>query len=126
MIPTAAALDISAEVARIHAAAYEREQREHVTTLLDEDLVTCVLRLELTGAETLLISRDHDGAVRDQRHAFELELAPSMRAAVERVTGRTVCTFHTNTDLAPKLTTLVFVLTPAADRGPEIAPAQRP
>ena len=115
MTPTAAALDISSEVARIHAAAYERDQRERVTTLLDEDMVMCVLRLELTGAETLLISRDHDAAVHEQRHAFELELAPSMRAAVERVTGRRVCTFHTSTDLEPKLTLLVFVFTPAAD-----------
>jgi uncharacterized protein YbcI len=110
---SAAALDISAEVARIHAAAYERDQREQVSTFLDGDLVLCVLRLELTGAETLLMSHDHDDAVHDQRHAFELELAPAMSAAVERATGRSVCTFHTDTALAPKLTLLVFILAPA-------------
>ncbi len=119
MSTTAAALDISTEVARIHAAAYERDQRERVSTLLDEDMVLCVLRLELTHAETLLISRDHEHAVRDQRHAFELALAPTMSAAVERATGRTVSTFHTNTDLKPKLTMLIFTLTPAAALQPE-------
>lgn len=119
MSPSAAALDISAEVARIHAAAYERDHREHVSTLLDDDLVMCALRLELTHAETLLISHDHHDAVRDQRHAFELALAPTMSAAVERATGRTVSTFHTNTDLGPKLTLLIFILTAAAAALPE-------
>jgi uncharacterized protein YbcI len=117
--PSAAALDISAEVARIHAAAYERDDRERVSTLVDDDLVMCVLRLELTQAETLLISHDHEHAVRDQRHAFEHALAPTMSAAVERATGRTVSTFHTNTDLEPKLTLLIFTLTPAAALQPE-------
>lgn len=119
MNPSAAALDISAEVARIHAAAYERDHHERVSTLLEDDLVMCALRLELTHAETLLISHDHDGAVRDQRHAFELALAPTMSAAVERATGRTVSTFHTNTDLVSKLTLLVFILTAAAAALPE-------
>ena len=36
-----------------------------------------------------------------------------MSAAVERATGRTVSTFHTNTDLEPRLTLLIFTLTPA-------------
>ena len=30
------------EVARIHAAAYERDDRERVSTLVDDDLVMCV------------------------------------------------------------------------------------
>jgi uncharacterized protein YbcI len=104
-------MDISAEVARIHAAAYERDHRERVSTLLDQDLVMCVLRLQLTHAETLLLSHDHDNAVRDLRHAFELALAPTMTAAVERATGRTVSIFHTNTDLEPRLTLFIFILT---------------
>lgn len=119
MDPSAAALDISGEVARIHAAAYERDHHERVSTLLDEDLVMCALRLELTRAETLLISHDHHDAVRDQRHAFELALAPTMSAAVERATGRTVSTFHTNTHLEPKLTSLIFILAAAVARLPE-------
>ena len=119
MSPSAVALDISAEVARIHAAAYERDDRERVSTLVDDDLVMCVLRLALTHAETLLISHDHDDAVRDQRHAFELTLAPILSAAVERATGRTVSTFHTSTHLETKLTLLIFILAPAAATRPD-------
>jgi hypothetical protein len=57
--------------------------------------------------------------VRDQRHAFELALAPTMSAAVERATGRTVSSFHTHSGLKPKLTMLIFILTPAAATAPE-------
>lgn len=115
MSPSIAALDISAEVAGIHAAAYECDRQEHVSTLLDDDLVVCVLRFELSPAETLLVSHRHEDAVRDQRQFFEHTLAPAMSAAVERVTGRTVSTFHTSTDLDPRLTLLIFMLAPARE-----------
>ena len=69
--------------------------------------------------------------MRDQRHAFESALKPTMSAAVERATGRTGSSFHTNTDLEPMLTLLIFILTPAAataasdDRQPAIPKAAR-
>ena len=105
------ALDISAEVAGIHAAAYERE-REPVTTILEGDLAICVLRVALTRAEQLLVAHGHDDSVRDQRDAFEDALAPTLSAAVERATGRTVTTILSSTHLAPSLTLLTFVLAP--------------
>lgn len=107
-----AALDISSEVAGIRATAYERD-REHVSTIVDADLAICVLRIALSPAEELLIAHRHD-AVRDQRHAFEHELAPALSAAVERATGRTVITFHTTTSFDPNLTLLIVMLAPAA------------
>ena len=81
-----AAQAISAEMAGIHAAAYERTS-ERASTLLDDDLAMCVLRSALTPAEVLLVSNGHGDAVHDQRQAFEHALAPAMRAAVERITA---------------------------------------
>lgn len=117
MSQTAEARDISAEVARIHAVAYERE-REPVRTILDEELATCVLRLELTRAEALLVDHGHDDAVRSQRNAFEHALAPTLSAAVERATGRTVTTVLSATQLAPSLTLLTFMFAPRQRRDP--------
>jgi hypothetical protein len=79
---TAAARDISAEVARIHAAAYERE-REPVSTILDDKLAVCLVRVALSRAEELLVDRGHEHAVHSQRDAFEHELAPSLRPRVQ-------------------------------------------
>ena len=115
MSPSSAAQDISDELAGIHAAAYERHF-EHATTLLDDDLATCVVRTRLTRAESLLIDSGHRDTVRDQRQAFEDTLAPAMRAAVERITARTVTGFLPTTHLAPSLTLLTFAFAPRADR----------
>ena len=107
MSPTAEARAISSELAGIHAAAYERGH-ERATTLLDEDLAMCVLRTELSRAERLLVDTGHRDAVLEQRQAFELTLAPAMRAAVERITTRRVTSFLPTTHLAPSITVLAF------------------
>ena len=111
MSPNTAAQVISAEVAGIHAAAYERGS-EHASTLLDDDLAMCVLRSELTLAEALLVASGHQDTVRDQRQAFEHALEPALRAAVERVTARTVTSFLPTTHLDPGLTLLTFGFAP--------------
>ena len=113
MSPSTAAQEISAEVAYIHAAAYERES-ERATTMLDDDLAMCVLRTALTPAEALLIDSGHLDSVHDQRQAFEQTLGPALRAAVERITARTVTSFLPTTHLGPGLTLLAFGFAPAA------------
>lgn len=112
MTRTTEAHDISTEVASIHAAAYER-RHEVVTTVVDDDLAVCVLRIQLSLAEELLVANGHATAVHDQRQAFEQTLAAVMRAAVERATGRTVSTYLTATHLDPDLTFLTFIFAPA-------------
>ena len=112
MDPNTAAQAISAEVAGFHAAAYERES-ERASTLLEDDLAMCVLRSALTPAEALLVANGHRDAVHDQRQAFEYELAPALRAAVERITARTVTSFLPTTHLTPSLTLLTFGFAPA-------------
>lgn len=107
------ALDISAEVARIHAAAYEHEH-EPVRTTLDAEHAICILRFVLSPAEQLLISHSHGNSVHAQREAFEHVLAPTLSAAVERATGRTVATFLTATHLDAGLTLLIFMFARAA------------
>ena len=111
MSQNAEARNISAEMAGIHAAAYERE-REPVRTILDEELALCVLRLELSRAEAVLVAHGHQDAVRRQRDAFEHMLSPTLSAAVERATGRTVTTVLTTTQLAPTFTLLTFMFAP--------------
>ena len=108
-----AAQAISTEVAGIHASAYERDS-ERASTLLDDDLAMCVLRTELTAAEELLVANGHRDAVHEQRQAFEHTLAPALRAAVERITARTVTSFLPTTHLDPSLTLLTFGFAPAA------------
>lgn len=113
MSPITAAQAISAEMAGIHAVAYERGS-ERASTLLDDDMAMCVLRSRLTPAETLLVANGHRDSVHDQRQAFETALEPALRAAVERITARTVTSFLPTTHISPSLTLLTFGFGPAA------------
>lgn len=115
MSQTSEARDISAEMAGIHAVAYEREC-EPVKTILDGDLAICLLELELSRAEAVLVAHGHHDSVREQRHALEHALAPALSAAVERATGRTVTNFLTATELDPSLTLLTFRFGPPRRR----------
>lgn len=108
-----AASEISDQVADIHAAAYERAP-ERVTTILDDDVAVCVLRIELSVAERVLVDHGHRDTVNAQRQAFEPALAPAMRAAVERTTGRAVTTVVADTQIDPGITLLTFTFAPAA------------
>jgi uncharacterized protein YbcI len=109
-----AASEISDQVAEIRAAADDRG-RERVITIVDDDVAICVLRIELSLAERVLVDQgDHD-AVTARRAASEPALVPAMRAAVERIIGRTVATVVADTQLDPDITMLTFTFarTPA-------------
>ena len=89
--------EISAQVAAIHGWA-DDGAAERVITIVDDDVVICVLRGEL-----LLGEREHvPGGNRDA----------AMRAAVERITGRTVATIATDTHRDPDITLLTFTFAP--------------
>jgi uncharacterized protein YbcI len=109
---TRAASEISEQVAGIRAAADDRA-REPVTTILDDDDVAiCVLRIELSLAERVLVDQGHSDAVTARRRALEPALVPAMRAAVERTTGRTVATVEADTQLDAAITVLTFTMAP--------------
>jgi uncharacterized protein YbcI len=114
---------ISDQVARIRAAADDRA-RERVITIVDDDVAICVLRIELSLAERVLVEQGRPDAVTARRAAFEPALVPAMRAAVERTTGRAVATVVADTQLDPGITVLTFTFAPAAatvvSRAPDV------
>jgi uncharacterized protein YbcI len=104
---------ISDQVAGIRAAGDDRA-RERVITIIDADVAICVLRIELSLAERVLVEQGHRDAVTARRAAFEPALVPAMRAAVERTTGRAVATVVADTQLDPGITVLTFTFAPSA------------
>jgi hypothetical protein len=109
---TSAVSQISAQVADIHAAASE-DALERIVTILDDDLAICVLRLESSLAEGMRVAQGHRDGVDAQRQTFVPALAPAMRAAVERTTGRTVTTVVADLHLDPDIILLTFTFAPA-------------
>lgn len=107
-----AASEISAAITAIHFAAYER-RLSSVETVIGDGCVASVLRFEVPAAEQRVIEAGDGAAVVRLYDATELSLEPSLRAAVERTTGRTVIAFQSSMSPQHGLILEAFVLAPA-------------
>jgi uncharacterized protein YbcI len=116
---TGLAESISAEIARIHEASYGEEVRLITTHVLD-DLVVCVLDIDLLAHErTLLESGGRDDLVRRVRKEFQEVIGSTFIATIEHFTGRRVVGFLSETHLEPHFSVELFRLAPPAPLEPE-------
>jgi uncharacterized protein YbcI len=83
---------ISRDIVRIHAQFYGRGPTRAKTVWRDE-IVVCVLEDIFTKAERLLVDAGRFADVRTHRTAFQDEVEPLFRGAIEAITGRPVRSF---------------------------------
>jgi uncharacterized protein YbcI len=102
---------ISQAIVRIHAEHFGKGATQAKTYVWDNLIVT-VLRDVLTVAERTLIDVDRADTVREMRTTFQSGLEPTFRAAVERLTGRSVQSFMSQVDPVRGLGVEIFVLEP--------------
>ena len=79
-------------------------------TIIDEDVVTVVLRESLTSGEQALTAAGRSGAVERLRHEFQEAMADELKQGIERLTGRTVVAFLSANHLDPDVAVETFVL----------------
>jgi uncharacterized protein YbcI len=77
----------------------------------------------LTVAERTLIDVDRADTVRDVRTTFQSSLEPTFRAAVERLTRRSVHSFMSQVDPVRGLGVEIFVLEPLGGGDEDDGPA---
>jgi uncharacterized protein YbcI len=106
-----AASEISAAVTAIHRTAYG-QQLSSIETVVGAGCVACVLRFKVTRAEHAVIQAGDGATVSRLYDATELSLEPSLRAAVERTTGRSVLAFQASMNPEHGLILEAFVLVP--------------
>src|SRR3954469_11393385 len=106
-----AAIEISAAVTAIHRTAYG-QHLSSVETVVGEGCVTCVLRFPVSPAGRVVIQAGGGAAVSRLYDATELSLEPSLRAAIERTTGRSVLAFQASMSPEHGLILEAFVLVP--------------
>ncbi|HEY2479847.1 MAG TPA: Na-translocating system protein MpsC family protein [Solirubrobacterales bacterium] len=80
---------ISREVVGIYAEYYGRGPTKAKTTWRD-DLVVCVLEDVFSRAERVLVDGGRFEQVRANRQAFQEQIEPILREAIEKVTDRRV------------------------------------
>jgi uncharacterized protein YbcI len=109
--------DISNAVVKLLADCTGRGPTKARTTL-DRDLVMVVLQDTLSKGEQFLVDNDQREQVLEMRRSYQTAMEVDCRAAVERLTGRTVVAFMSTNHIAPDVAAEIFVLAP---RDPDAA-----
>lgn len=102
---------VTREVVRIHTATIGRGPRKSYSFHNGNTLVTVLLEV-LTRAEQNLVSYDEGEAVLATRRIAQQTMAGEMKAAVEKLTGRSVVAFMSDNHLEPDMAIEVFILDP--------------
>lgn len=109
--------EMLAEVTRSMVALHERyHHRKPVTAktqLLGDDLLVCVLGGVYTDVEKTLIELQHSTTVQETRSEFQTAMQRKFIDEVERLTGRPVLAFISNSHVGPDLEIELFMLGPA-------------
>jgi uncharacterized protein YbcI len=90
--------DLSREIVRLHARLYGRGPTK-ARSYLQGDFVLCVLEDLFTPSERTLIDAGDAGHVVLTRAKFQAAVREEFISTVERITGRKVRTFMSQTDI---------------------------
>lgn len=104
---------ISLAMLEIHRDSYGEGVGEAKTYLLDE-LVVCVIDIELWPGERAVVDAGGTEAVKQVREGFQQVIAPTFKSAVERATGREVTAFMSHLNVDPTFAVELFRLKQAS------------
>ena len=103
---------ISAEIASIHYQSYGQAVESIQTHILD-DVVVCVLDLDLLPHERTLLEHDRGvESIQRVRKDFQEAIGATFAASVEHMTGRRVIAFLSETHIEPSFSVEFFRLAP--------------
>ena len=120
-MPGQVAAEITNGIVKLFSECYGRGPVRAKTYVVDNYSFT-VLEDTLTTAETTLVNAGREELVRDFRIAFQIEMADSFHAVVEKATGCEVVAYQSQIAFHPDACFEVFVL----DRPPVMAEAGAP
>ena len=101
----------------LHQRYYHRAPGSARTQLLGDELLACVMGGVYTDVEKTLIELERNLDVKDTRNAFQHAMRDKFIATVERLSGRRVQTFISDSHIGPDLQIELFVLEPHPDVG---------
>ncbi len=102
----------------LHRRYYHRAPVSARTQLLEDELLAVVMGGVYTEVEKTMIELQRGSLVQDTRSAFQEAMAGRIVDEVERLSGRDVLTFVSNSHVGPDLEIELFVLKPAAFAAP--------
>ncbi len=103
---------INGELVALHKRYHHREPVTAKTQLLGGDLVACVMGGVYTEIEKTMIELQRSPVVRDVRSSFHAAMQHRFIEVVERLSGREVLMFTSNSHVGPDVEIELFLLSP--------------
>jgi uncharacterized protein YbcI len=103
---------VNDEMIALHRRYYHRAPVSARTQLLDDEILACVMGGVYTDVEKTMIELQRNITVKDTRNAFQNAMKDKFIAAVQRLSGRTVNTFISDSHVGPDLQIEIFILEP--------------
>ncbi|HTA97921.1 MAG TPA: Na-translocating system protein MpsC family protein [Solirubrobacteraceae bacterium] len=101
---------VTEAMVELHRRYYHREPVTAKTRMLGDDLLACVLGGVYTDVEQTMIELQRAPAVRDTRNAFQNAMQQKFIEAVERLSGRDVTAFISDSHVGPDIEIELFML----------------
>lgn len=105
---------VTAALVALHVRYHHRAPVSAKTQLIDDELLACVMRGVYTEVEKTMIELQRQRTVRDTRSAFQNAMRGRFIGEVQRLSGRSVMTFISNTHVGPDLEIELFLLAPVS------------
>jgi uncharacterized protein YbcI len=105
---------VTTAMVALHKRYYNRVPASAKTQLIDDELLACVMGGVYNDVEKTMIELQRRSDVRETRSAFQTAMKERFISEVERLSGRRVTSFMSDTHVGPDLEIELFVLAPAA------------
>jgi len=97
-----------------HKRYHHREPVTAKTRLMSDELLACVMGGVYTEVEKTMIELQRHTVVQETRSAFQTAMQERFIKEIERLSGRRVTAFISNSHVGPDLEVELFMLAPAA------------
>ncbi len=104
---------VSASMTALHERYHHRRPVSVKSQLMGDELLACVMGGVYTEVEKTMIELERHTVVKDTRSAFQNAMQDRFISEVERLSGRRVIDFISNSHVGPDLEIELFVLAPA-------------
>lgn len=104
---------VTESIVALHERYHHRAPVSARSQLMGDDLLTCVLGGIYTEVEKTMIELQRKTVVQETRSAFQEAMQHRFIADVQRLSGRRVLTFISNSHVGPDLEVEIFVLAPS-------------
>ena len=105
---------VTEAMVELHRRYYHRKPVTAKTRMLGDDLLACVLGGVYTDVEQTMIELERAPTVKDTRNAFQNAMQQKFIEQVERLSGRGVTAFISDSHVGPDIEIELFMLASAA------------